>query len=101
MFICPLRVGAGIKNKVLEAMASNLPVVATTLSVDGIDAQHGETFFIADSAEGIAQHALDLLQDVALRQQVAENSRALIVERYSWRSVAEQYLEVFSDLRLH
>lgn len=101
VFICPLRVGAGIKNKVLEAMASKLPVVATRLSVDGIDAQHGETFFIADSAEGIAQHALDLLQDESLRQQVAENARALIVERYSWRSVAEQYLEVLSDLHLH
>lgn len=98
VFICPLRVGAGIKNKVLEAMASNLPVVATPLSVDGIDAQHVETFLIADSAEGIAQHTLELLQDEALRQQLAENARALIVGQYSWRSVATRYLELMRSL---
>ncbi len=93
VFICPLRVGAGIKNKVLEAMASQLPIVATALSVDGIDAQHGETLFMADSAEEIAQYTLDLLRDEALRQQFAQKGRALIVERYSWQSVAERYLE--------
>lgn len=93
VFICPLRVGAGIKNKVLEAMASQLPVVATTLSADGIDAQHGKTLFMADSAEEIAQYTLDLLRDEGLRQRFADSARALIVERYSWRSVAEQYLE--------
>jgi len=48
---------------------------------------------LADSAEEIAQYTLNLLQDEALRHQFAQKGRALIVERYSWQSVAERYLE--------
>ena len=41
VFVCPLRIGAGLKNKVLEALAMGIPVAATPLSVDGIDVRDG------------------------------------------------------------
>ena len=48
VFVCPLRMGAGLKNKVLEALAMGIPVVATPLSVDGIAVRDGESALIAE-----------------------------------------------------
>jgi len=89
-FVCPLRLGAGLKNKVLEALAMGIPVVATPLSVDGISVQHGESALVA-SPETIAEETIRLLNDAALQAKLSQNGRRLIEERYSWHSVANQY----------
>src|SRR5262249_35820500 len=47
VFVAPIRAGGGIKNKVLEAMAHGVPVVATSLAVDGIGGTDGEHYLIA------------------------------------------------------
>jgi polysaccharide biosynthesis protein PslH len=91
VFVAPLRLGAGIKNKVLEALALRLPVVATPLSVDGIAVEHGEDVLVAQRDEEIVAAVLRLLEDTDLREQLGANGRRLIEENYSWSQVAEQY----------
>jgi polysaccharide biosynthesis protein PslH len=49
LYVCPLRFGAGIKNKVLEALAMGCAVIATPLSIDGIDARDGDHLLLADA----------------------------------------------------
>jgi polysaccharide biosynthesis protein PslH len=93
-FVSALKIGAGIKNKVLEAMAMGLPVVATPLSVDGIAVQHEREVLVTD-VENMADATLRLLGDAALRSQLAANGRALIESRYSWAHVAEQYERLY------
>ncbi len=97
-FVCPLRLGAGLKNKVLEALAMGLPVVATPLSVDGIDVQHGVSAMIAPP-EQLADETLRLLNDPALQVALSRNGRRLIEERYSWASVASQYDTLLHEVR--
>ncbi|MBC7811091.1 MAG: glycosyltransferase, partial [Burkholderiales bacterium] len=94
-FISPLKIGAGIKNKVLEALAMGLPVVATPLSVDGIAVQHEREVLVAD-VEHMAETTLRLLGDAALQRQLSANGRTLIEARYSWAHVAEQYEELYA-----
>lgn len=89
-FVCPLRVGAGIKNKVLEALAMGTPVVATPLSVDGIAVQHGKTALVA-AADALAPLTVDVLRNPALQQQLSVAGRLLIEARYSWEAVVTQY----------
>src|SRR3974390_3627014 len=50
--IAPLRVGAGTRLKILEAMAAGVPVVSTRLGAEGIDAQPGRCLLLADSPRG-------------------------------------------------
>lgn len=97
VFVSPLRLGAGIKNKVLEALAMNLPVVATPLSVDGIRVQDGESALIASSNDEIAGAVVRLLQDAALRARLAANGRALIEQQYHWGQVAAAYLALYAQ----
>ena len=63
IFICPVRVGAGLRTKVLEAMAAGMPVVSTALGVAGIPAQVGENCFLADQMNMMAHYVELLLND--------------------------------------
>ena len=52
--VVPLRIARGIQNKLLEAMATGLPVVSTTTARAGIEAQDGRDLFVADEPTGFA-----------------------------------------------
>lgn len=96
VFICPLRFGAGIKNKLLEAMAMKLPIVATSLSMEGIAATDG--IITADTAEAIAEAALMLLTDPTRRAKIGMINRQVIQNNYTWEAVADQYVELYREL---
>jgi polysaccharide biosynthesis protein PslH len=96
-FVSPLRLGAGIKNKVLEALAMGCPVVATPLSVDGITVTNRQDALVADGAS-MVEAIVQVLQDAKLRKQLSVNGRKLIETRYSWDRVAEMYLKLYDDV---
>jgi len=89
VFVCPLRAGAGMKNKILAAMAMRRPVVATSLSLEGIEARPDEHVLMADGAEAFALAALRLLREPSLWQRLADQAYALVMERYSWSARGE------------
>jgi glycosyltransferase involved in cell wall biosynthesis len=93
-FVCPLRLGAGIKNKVLEAMAMGCPLVATPLSVDGIAVQHEHDALIADDAV-IADATIRLLRDPNLQRTLSHNGRKIIEAQYSWSRAADLYEQLY------
>ena len=97
VFVCPLQAGAGLKNKVLEALAMGIPVVATPLSVDGINVRHGESALIAP-VDQIAPKTIEVLRDGALRKRLAENGRALIESQYSWARTASSYERLYDEI---
>jgi glycosyltransferase involved in cell wall biosynthesis len=84
IFVCPLRYGAGMKNKVLAAMAMRTPVVATPMSLDGIEVTAGKNVLIADSAEAFAKQIGRLLTDRPLARYLGEEGYKLVAEKYSW-----------------
>lgn len=96
-FVSPLRLGAGIKNKVLEALALGCPVVATPLSVDGIAVQHERDALISE-LNALPDAVLRLLRDEALRRQLSTNGRALIEAQYTWKRVAEMYAALYQTV---
>ncbi len=97
-FVSPLRLGAGIKNKVLEALAMGCPLVATPLSVDGIAVTDGHDALIADG-DGLIDAIVRVLQDADLRQQLSSNGRALIEAQYSWMRVGQLYEALYAEVQ--
>jgi glycosyltransferase involved in cell wall biosynthesis len=100
IFVSPLRLGAGIKNKILEALALACPVVATPLSVDGIAVLNNDELLIAESDEQIISAILRLLDDTALRDQLGASGRKLIESRYSWTQVARRYEDLYAEVKV-
>ncbi|MBI4720862.1 MAG: glycosyltransferase [Chitinivibrionia bacterium] len=98
VIVCPMRIGGGIKNKILEAMAAGRPVVSTSLGAEGVDARHGETIMIADAPQAIADAVAALLKDRSLRDRIAARARRLVEERYTWELSSRKYEEVYEQL---
>lgn len=98
VYVCPLRIGAGIKNKVLAAMAMRTPVVGTSLSFDGIAVSDGKDVLVADTPAAIADATIRVLQDAALQDQLATNARHCIEEHYTWRAVADAYAALYQTV---
>ncbi len=80
----PLRVGAGLQNKVLEGMATGLPMVITPVANEGIQAPHPDTVFVADEPDSFAQRVVELLQSADERRRMGAAARAFIVKNWSW-----------------
>ena len=98
IFISPLRLGAGIKNKVLEAMSMQKPLVATPLSCDGISLTEGENVLYGNTSAELVSAAVRLLQDARLRDRMAKANRLFIETYYTWERVANQYEALYADL---
>lgn len=81
--VCPMRVGAGAKNKVLESMAIGTPVVATPTGVEGVDVVPGENALIATTPAAFAQNLARLVRDPDLRRRLARNGRQMVEHRYA------------------
>jgi len=84
----PLRMGAGTRIKILEAMAGGLPVVATSKGCEGLLVRDGEHLLIADTPGEFARAIVTLLQDHRLALRLAANARGLVEGRYGWETVA-------------
>jgi glycosyltransferase involved in cell wall biosynthesis len=89
VMVVPLRSGAGIKIKVLEGLASGIPVVANGVAMQGIRGVDGEHYLHAETASEFASCVIRLLQSAPLRAQLASNGRALIAEHFRRDSAAE------------
>ena len=95
VFVCAFRRSAGIKGKVLEAMATGTPVVSTTRGAYGINAADGESILIADNPGDFAAKVIKLLGDNRLYKKIARNARALVEQEYDWDNIAEQLDKVY------
>jgi len=83
-FIVPLRIGSGIRLKILEALALCLPVATTSIGCEGIGVEHGRHVLIGDTAEDFARCATELLLDPPLRKRLGREGRDFILARFGW-----------------
>ena len=98
VLVAPVFSGKGTRYKILEAMASGTPVVATKIAVEGLGVEHGVHVLTSNTAEGIADLAVTVLQDTALQKQLALNGRKFIESRYDWKYIAEKLDGIYKDL---
>lgn len=98
LFVSPLRTGAGIKNKILQAWAMGLPVLATSQSVGGLEIEPGRNIVLADGAGPFGAATSALLDDPARRALLGRAGRATVEAVYSWGHRADQFDALFGEL---
>ncbi|HEY5141976.1 MAG TPA: glycosyltransferase [Solirubrobacteraceae bacterium] len=81
--VAPLRYGAGLKIKSVEAMAHGVPVVSTAVGAEGMLIAAGEHLLIADEPHDFARQIVALLQDDGLWRRTSDAGRAFVRERYA------------------
>jgi len=100
--VYPIRSGSGIQNKVLEAMASGTPVVATQYALEGIKINPEEHALMADKPAEFASRVVELLADAGLRRRLATNARRLVEDVYDWDAYGHELEAIYaSAIALH
>ncbi len=94
--IAPVLSGSGMRVKILEAFARAIPVVSTTLGVEGIDARPGEHLLVGDSPADFAAAVTRLLRDPAEARRLASAARRLVEERYDRRFALSRLDTIYS-----
>ncbi len=87
VFIVPLRIGAGTRLKILEAMSMKKAIVTTTVGCEGLDVENNRHLLVRDNPKDFANAVIELLRDKALRNRLGENGRRLVEEVYDWKVV--------------
>jgi glycosyltransferase involved in cell wall biosynthesis len=83
VFAVPLRAGSGMRMRILEAMAWQVPIVTTTTGCEGIAVENGRHLIVADPPEEMASAILRLARDTALARSLRSEGRRLVEASYS------------------
>tara|TARA_B110000971_G_C20036904_1_gene514865 strand:- start:4389 stop:5555 length:1167 start_codon:yes stop_codon:yes gene_type:complete len=92
--IAPMRIGTGLQNKLLEAMAMNKACISTSLAANPIEAPTN-SILIGNTKEELAALCLDLLQNEAKRNEIASTGHRFVKNTYQWSKTTEQLNKLF------
>ena len=84
IFAAPMLTGSGLQNKLLEAMAMQMPCVTTSIANDSLHAEKGREVLVGDTAREFADHIVRLLDDEDLCHSIARNGNTFVHNTYSW-----------------
>jgi glycosyltransferase involved in cell wall biosynthesis len=99
--IAPLRFGAGVKGKINQSMAWGVPVVATSVAVEGMELIFGEDVLVADEPEEFARALVMLYESHELWNRLSQNGIRKTRELYSVEAAHEKLKFLFSDQHLN
>lgn len=97
VLLAPIRSGKGTRYKVLEAMITATPVVATTLAAEGLDLKNGENVLIADAPADLAKSTIKLLRSQDLQQRLGRAGQKIVRRDYSWDAIAKELDSVYKQ----
>ena len=86
----PVFSGKGTRYKILEALATGTPVVATETAVEGIGVVSGREVMTSNSAQGMADALVELLGSAELRSRLAENGVRYVTENFEWKLISKK-----------
>jgi polysaccharide biosynthesis protein PslH len=97
-YACPMLTGTGIKNKLLEAMASGLPCVVTPLALQGLSANPGRDLLVGSGPDELAAQLVSVLTGDDLARSLGQAGREYVVSNHGWSAVAESYERVYREV---
>ncbi len=97
LMVVPVRAGGGMRVRILEAFAYAMPVVTTTVGLEGIHAEPGRDVLVADTAIDFADHVIKLLNDTGLQATLSSHGRRLAETKYDWQAVLSAMKPIYES----
>ncbi len=97
VLLAPVFSGKGTRYKVLEAMATQTPVIGTSISMEGIGAEPEKEFLQADNADEMAAQTIRLLRDETLQKKLAKAGKKFVQQHFGWESISEELLAIYEE----
>lgn len=97
LLIAPLYGGGGTRYKILEAMASGLPVVTTQIGIEGLGAKNEIHALISNSKESLANASVKLIKDQKLAAMIANNAKDLVSQNFEWSKISAKLDSIYEQ----
>jgi glycosyltransferase involved in cell wall biosynthesis len=97
VYVVPMRIGGGVRLKVLEAMALTLPIVSTSMGAEGIDHIPTDALVVADTPEAFASAVCVALE----KAQPNVSARSFVQRAYDWKVIVPRFLEAIQTTIRH
>jgi len=98
IMIVPILSGSGMRMKILEAAAMSLPIVTTTVGVEGLDFINGESCIIADTPEEFANAIIQLEEDAEKRKKIGESANKVFKSKYSPKVLSDKRNDIYKQI---
>lgn len=98
VFVSPLAGPGGTRLKILGAMAAGIPVVTTSVGIEGIKAEDGKEVWIRDDPNEIAKAAINLIQDAQKYKRTITAARKLVENDYNWTKISLELDKIYREV---
>lgn len=98
VMVTPIKGGGGTRLKILEAMASGLPVVSTSVGVAGLELVNGKQVIIRDSMKGLARETVRLLKDRQMADKIGKAGRDYVKANFDWKVIGKLHDKIYEKV---
>jgi polysaccharide biosynthesis protein PslH len=96
--VCPLRIGGGVKVKVLEALSAGKAIVSTSIGAQGLNHKGGQAIAVADDVTHFAQNVVRLLNDPAQRLRQEHEAVAYAKKLPTWNNASHAFVRCYGEM---
>lgn len=97
LMVVPVRAGGGMRVRILEAFAYGMPVVTTTIGLEGINAVLEKEVLVSDTVTDFSDRVVELLENVDLQERLSVNGRHLAESKYDWQVILKDLGKVYAE----
>jgi glycosyltransferase involved in cell wall biosynthesis len=98
IMIVPLLSGSGMRVKILEGMAMNKCIIATTIAAEGIVCEHGKDILLADTPDEFYRCILQCITNPNKWKEIGDNARKTAERHYDIGTITERMFSVYNEL---
>lgn len=98
VFVCPMRTGAGIKNKILQAWSMSMAIVSTSAGSGSLSAVDGQDILIRDDPQKFAKAVVTLFQDKDQIVKLGQAGRTRILRQYTWKDKSTELINLMHSI---
>ena len=98
VLLAPVLSGKGTRYKILEAMASGTPIVATKTAVEGLNLKHNEHVLISNDPQTLAEYVDKLLNDQKLWKKLSLNGKRFVKKNYDWQLISKKLDKIYQSM---
>ncbi len=94
MFVAPLRMGSGLQNKLLEAMAMKVPSITSSIANNSLKATHNQEIIVCELAEEYAQSIISFLSNPAIAETISQHAFSYVNDHFDWNCQVEHLCQI-------
>ncbi|MGA3292208.1 MAG: glycosyltransferase family 4 protein [Candidatus Microgenomates bacterium] len=96
--IAPIKSGSGTRLKILEYMAMEKPIVASSKGAEGLAVENGKNILLADNPCEFSEKIVWLIKNPSEAKKMGERARKLVKEKYDWRLIVEKTEDIYQKI---